>query len=283
MKADSGVQIFNLQTMQEEAFLEAPTNLNGPVVALSPDGETLAWALEDFSIQMVRISDKKVLHTLVGNTGMVTRLKFNPTGDKLFSASQDTWIRIWNSNGELAASFQPTGADNFPSEVLGMGISPDGNKLASIPADGPTKVWNLTDYALIKELGGSGGYITSDVSFSPDGQYVAADLATGLFLWRASDGKEILGGNPGINSMAYAFSPDGRYLAYADTDQQNNIILSSSDGTQKIKIFEGHQAPIFELIFSPDGSMLASTDGQEIRIWQIGTGEILYIGKSECP
>ena len=84
VRAGSGVQIFNLQTMQEDGFLEAPTNLNGPVVALSPDGETLAWGLEDNTIQLIRISDQELLHTLTGHTGPITKLRFSPEVDTLF-------------------------------------------------------------------------------------------------------------------------------------------------------------------------------------------------------
>lgn len=78
VRANSGVQIFNLQTMKEEEFLQAPTNLNGPVVALSPNGEMLAWALEDNTIQLIRVSDKKLLSALKGHIGSITKLRFSP-------------------------------------------------------------------------------------------------------------------------------------------------------------------------------------------------------------
>jgi len=42
VRTDAGVQQFNLQTMQQEQFINSTSNLNGPVVALSPDGEVLA-------------------------------------------------------------------------------------------------------------------------------------------------------------------------------------------------------------------------------------------------
>jgi WD40 repeat protein len=281
VRADAGVQIFNLQTMKEEKFLAAPANLS-PAIALSPDGETLAWALEDHTIQLIRLSDGKLLHTLTGHTDLITKLKFSAKGDRLFSASHDTWVRIWDRNGNLVHAFQPAGADGFPSEVLGMGVSPDGTRLVTIPLDGPVKIWDLDDTKLVRELGGSGGYDTSDIAYSADGQLIAADLATGLFLWKTSDGTQLLGGNPGINSMAVAFSPDGRYLAYADIGHNNNIILSSPDGAQKIRTLEGQQAPIWELIFSPDSSLLASA-GVEIHIWRVGDGKLLFIGKSACP
>ncbi|HEX6269176.1 MAG TPA: hypothetical protein VFZ43_02985 [Anaerolineales bacterium] len=283
VKAENGVQIFNLQTMEEEEFLDAPTSLNLPAVALSPDGGILAWALEDLSIQLIRTSDKKLLHTLTGHTDLIGKLSFSPDGDRLFSASHDTWVRIWDMGGNLVYAFQPTGALDFPNEVLGIGISPDGRMLASIPFDGPVKLWDLKDYKLVRELGGFGGYDTSDISFSPDGQVVASDTATGLFLWKTSDGTELLGGNPGINSMAAAFSPDGRFLAYSEIGEKHNVVLSSPDGTQKIRTLEGHASPVGVLIFSPDSSLLLSSDWVETRIWQVEDGQLIYVGKSVCP
>jgi WD40 repeat protein len=283
VRAENGVQIFNLRTMEEEEFLAAPTSLNYPAVALSPDGEVLAWTLEDFSIQMIRIADKKLLHTLTGHTDIIGKLSFSPKGDRLFSASHDTWVRIWDMEGNLVHAFQPTGALGFPNEVLGIGISPDGTMLATIPFDGPVKLWDLEDYKLVRELGGSGGFDTSDVSFSPDGQLVAADTATGLFLWKTLDGTELLGGNPGINSMAMAFSPDGRFLTYGEIGEKFDVVLSSPDGIQKMHTLEGHPAPVGILIFSPDSSLLLSSDWVETRIWQVEDGQLMYIGKSACP
>jgi len=283
IRAENGVQIFNLQTKQEEAFLEAPTSLNMPAVALSPDGKILAWALEDFSIQLIRISDKKLLHTLTGHTDLIGKLSFSPDGERLFSASHDTWFRIWDMTGNPVHAFQPTGALGYPNEVLGIGVSPDGSMLASIPYDGPVKLWDLKDYNLVRELSGTGGYDTSDIVFSPDGQLVASDTATGLFLWKTSDGTELLRGNPGINSMAVAFSPDGRFLVYGEIGEKFNVVLSSPDGAQKIRALEGHPAPIGIVFFSPDGSLLLSSDWIETRIWRVEDGQLLYIGKSACP
>lgn len=275
IRGESGVQIFNLESSAEESFLESPTNLNGPAVALSPDGETLAWALDDYRIELIRISDKQLIHTLLGHTNTVTKLRFSPNGERLVSAAHDGWIRIWDREGNLVNAFQPGGG-----EILGIGISPDGTTLATVPFDGPVKLWDLAEAKEIREVGGSGGFDTSDVGFSPDGQFIAADLATGLSLWKAADQTLLLSG---INSMAFAFSPDGRYLAYADIGENNNVVLSSPDGAQQIRTLEGHQGPVWAMVFSPDSTRLATADGIEIRIWQVEDGRWLYVGKPACP
>lgn len=273
----SGVRIFNLKRMEEESFLQAPQELVS--AALSPDGELLAWSLADNTIQLIRISDGKLLNTLEGHMLPVLKLRFSPTGGRLFSASYDTWVRIWDRNGEPVDAFQPTGADDLPKEVEGIGISPDGTKLGSIPFDGPARVWDLAEKKEIINLGGTGGDVTSDIAFSSDGQFVAADQAGRLSLWRTSDWKVEW---TGVFSLAFAFSPDGRFLAYSDVDDGYNVFLRSLAETQETRLLEGHQTPVFEMFFSPDGTLLAAA-GAEIQIWHIETGELLYIGKPACP
>ena len=138
IRSMAGVQIVNLETLEEENFLQAPQNVY--YAALSPNGETLAWSLEDYTIQLVRIADQAVLSTLEGHP---------------------------------------------------------------------------------------------DTVFSPDSQYVAADLATGLFVWRVEDG-ELVWDEPS-STMTATFSPDGRYLAYSDFALGTQVFLLSPDDFQTVK------------------------------------------------
>lgn len=274
VRGTEGVQIFNLQTMKQVAFIKSPAVLNGPSLTLSPDGEMLVWALEDGRIQAVRLSDQSVIYTIQsGQTGLL-KLEFTPLGDRLYSASHDGLIKIWDNKGELDHILQPGG------ELMNIGISPDGTMLATIPGDGPVTLWSIEHFDVITELGGTGGYDTSDVAFSPDGRYLAADLVTGLYVWDLSDGKQLLGADHPINSMAVAYSPDGHFLAYSDLDK---IILSSPDGSQVIRTLEGRQAPVFELLFSSDSFTMVSADDAAIRVWRVEDGQLLAIGKNTCP
>jgi WD40 repeat protein len=164
---------------------------------------------------------------------------------------------------------------------LGIGISKDGKMLAPVSFDGPVSLWDLDTLEKIKDLAGSGGYDTSDVEFSMDGQYLVSDLASALYLWRTSDGSLVW--NEVKNSMAVTFSPDGKYLAYSDVDDGNKIFLTSPDGARVIRTIEGMQSPVWALFFSPDGSLLAASDGLAIHIWRVYDGMLLYFGKATCP
>lgn len=275
VRAESGVQVFNLDKMEEESFIESPTNLNRPAVALSPDGEKLAWALEDNSIQLIRLSDQEVIFTAKVHSGPITKLRFSPDGSSLFSASHDGWVKELNNDGEVVNEFQPGGG-----EIFGIGISPDGKTIATVPFDGPVKLWDRTNNQMVAEMGGTGGFDTSDVALSSNGQYLAADLATGLAVWDTAEQSLLW---DGVNSMAFAFSTDENILAYADIGENNDLVLISPDGEGRLDKLSGHQGPVYELIFSPDGQLLASTDGIDLRIWRVEDGELLYVGKSECP
>jgi WD40 repeat protein len=272
VRGTGGVQIFNLDTLKEVSYLQAPKNII--TTTLSPDGKILAWSLDDNTIQLVRISDHKVLQTLSGHTEMVGKLRFTPEGNLLVSASHDYWVKVWNLQGDEILSIQA-------GQVLGIAISQNGSMLATVPSDGPVALWSLDTGGKIKDLGGYGGFDTSDPDFSPDGEYLVADLASGIFLWRISDASLVW--NEHKNSMGAAFSPDGQYLAYSDIDDGNKVFLVSPDASQVIRTLDGMQSPVWELFFSPDGSLLAATDGIEIRVWRAEDGALVYIGKTSCP
>lgn len=272
VRGDLGVQQFNLETMQSEKFIQAPNILTGPTVALSLGG-ILAWAFDDGTIQLIQLPNLESINKMQSNQTSPIKLEFSASKDMLYSGSSDGWVQFWDLAGNQLNAFRPV------NEVMNIAVSPDGNLIAVVPSDGPVQLFNLEDLNLVTVLSGSGGNDTSDVVFSPDGKYLAADLANRLYVWRIADGKELSDADNPIYSMAVVFSPNGKYLAYADI---NNLILSSPDGSREIRTFQGHQAPIFELIFSPDSTILVSADDMEVRVWRVEDGELMAVGKTEC-
>src|SRR4030042_1774960 len=72
-------------------------------------------------------------------------------------------------------------------------------------------------------------------------------------------------------------------LNLPDVDNGNKVTLASPDVARFIRILGEMQGPVWELFFSPDGSLLAATNGIGIHIWQVEDGKLLYIGKAACP
>ena len=279
IREGAGVRIFDLEKMEDETFLQAPQDL--VTAALSPDGEILAWSLVDNSIQLIRLADGQPLKTMKAHAMPVLKMRFSPTGDRLFSASYDSWIRVWDRAGEALDAIQPAAALDFPSEIEGIGISPDGRLLGSIPFDGPAKIYDLTTKKEVADLGGTGGDVSADIDFSPDGEFVAADQLGRLSLWRTSDWKLEW---TGVASSAFAFSPDpnGRFLAYADAEDHYNVHLRSLTQPEETRRLERDGSMIWDMFFSPDGRLLTGV-GAGLQIWDVDSGELSYVGKAACP
>jgi WD40 repeat protein len=70
---------------------------------------------------LLRIPGGEVTATLEGHPDPVYDLLFNSAGDKLFSASHDGVVRVWDLAGNQLPSV------NAVAEVLGFGLSPDGS------------------------------------------------------------------------------------------------------------------------------------------------------------
>jgi WD40 repeat protein len=166
-----------------------------------------------------------------------------------------------------------------------MGVAPDGELLATIPFDGPVKLWDLAHSRKAGEFTGaiSGGYDGSGAVFSPDGQYLAVSLGGGgaLSLWRLSDGAELWRG--GV--AAAQFSPDGSLFAYADfgSTGEGLVILRSAHGQQVVRSWETGLGMVWRILFSLDGRLLATTDGQQARLWQVDDGRLLQTWRAVCP
>lgn len=274
IRSQDGVQVIRLQDGQEVVHLSAPDMI--VTAAVSPSGNMVAWSLPDGSIQLVDLSTQRVTSTLADHADPVFHMKFSPDGTKLVSASHDGSVRIWGVAQATLAKMILAGG-----EVVGIGVAADGSQLATVPSDGPVRIWDLQSGELLSEPGGTGGYDTSDAVFSADDQYLIADLATGIQLWNLTTGQEIW--NEPTNSMAVAYSPDGRYLAYSDIEKGNSVFLTSPDGQAVVAELRGMQGPVWQLFFSPDGSMLAVSDGISIGIWRVEDGKLLNVGKSACP
>jgi WD40 repeat protein len=282
------LQVYNLKSNT----LESPVQLASRVVkaAVSPDGHKIAVGLEDFSILLINASDLQVLHTLAAHHGIISGLAFSPAGDRLLSASEDTWVRIWTLDGQEVDAFQPSGADDLPSAVMGIGISADWKMLASIPFDGLMNLWSLPVHNLLGSFEGSilGGYSGSQAAFSPDGQYLAQHLGAGggyLSLWRVDTGELLLRGENITTGVD--FSPDGRYLAYGEMlpTGGGHILLRSPDGSQKIFELMGFEGSIpANPLFSPDSKMLVAGDYVfgNLLAWSTADGQPMSLGEVNC-
>jgi WD40 repeat protein/DNA-binding SARP family transcriptional activator len=112
------------------------------------------------------------------------------------------------------------------------------------------------------------------VTFSPDGQWLAASAENGdIYLWRLRGGQldQIYTGHTDVVE-GLAFSPDGCLLA-SGSDDGTVCIWQLQTGQRRYRL--KHPDAAGGVAFSPDGAWLASggMDGI-VRLWDVETGQL---------
>jgi WD40 repeat protein len=124
------------------------------------------------------------------------------------------------------------------------------------------------------------------MTFSPDGKLLASGGfgELGIHLWERSSGRQLrlltghVGGIGTFSSgvTALEFSPDNHFIAAGYSDSSMGIwdvftgeeVLATPGGGNKIMAAMGVRG----FVFSSDGRLLASADGESTRIWDLSTG-----------
>ncbi len=146
--------------------------------------------------------------TLTGHKDLVKSLAFSPDGKRLFSASFDGEIKVWDTKTrkQLASIIAHRGA------LMALIVSPSGEFLCSAgAAPGEVTVWDLR--TLKPRMTLSYPHPVYCLAFSRDSELVAAAGEHEVFIWSLRDGErkhELAVGMWPITGLA--FSRDARVL-----------------------------------------------------------------------
>jgi WD40 repeat protein len=288
--ADYSIRIWDVETGEPQKVLRVPRTLASRLMALSPDGRTLA--VGSFGpvegkptppqISLINLSDERIERTLEAPT-RPGAIAFSPDGARLAVAGANGKIRFYNlATGKTEQEVQA------PSRVIEMNFSPDGTRMIVCHHDG-RGILDLATGKVIDLKGGPapslGVWATSlapdNVAWSPDGKILATCAKDGLRLWNP-DGKlraHVLQQEGSVQSAL--FSKDSRQmLATTFLADHRAIVLNARNGKElrtfsrkrKLASYIRHGA------LSPDGKY-AATAGiggglHEVLIWETATGEV---------
>lgn len=128
---------------------------------------------------------------------------------------------------------------------------------------------------------------SDSLAWSPDGGMLATAArnyirVTGEGAQPSGRGMERTFDGPGF-LQGIAWSPDGRYLAARQFDESGSrgpdapqgfvLLLDPNDGLRSVRALS-HPRMIISMVWSPDGSTLATTDGIQITLWDVDTGKV---------
>lgn len=181
------------------------------------------------------------------------------------------------------------------------------DELIAVQADCPLHPTRLSDMNLtgapistgnagqVACLGRWGAGTIYEVDYSPSGERLAVKSALGITLYEAESLQEIiflkipsddrLGPmlQPGKTNLM-GFSADGEILVVA-VGERILLYQASDGGLLGELVGQGENYPLMTIAFSPDGKLLAASEGwsQDINVWQVEDGKLLYSWQEEAP
>ncbi len=253
------------------APLHDPMAGGGIVWALSfgDRGRVLAAGTDRGSVQLWDVESGLPDRAPLRISGGINSLAFSPDGTVLAGAGNDGTLKLWHGStyDEIGRPLNPRNGT-----IWSVCFNRTGTTLAVGTGAGAVAVWDVKALAVPKEIDIDEGEIT-DVSFSPDGQSVAAsahgaeDNHGVVAIWR-TDTREpsgpLLDRNRNWN-LTLAFSRPGDRLAAGTQD--GHVLLwrrsaSSREWLPAGKLLDGSQLAVYSVAFSTDGhTVAAATDG----------------------
>jgi len=189
---------------------------------------------------------------LQGHTDQVLALTVSADGGRLFSASQDRQIRVW----DLATSQTAHVLSGHEGLVAAIATTRDGRTLASASWDATVRLWDVASASMRRVLQGHDDHVTS-VGFSPNGSWVVSgSWDQTVRLWRPASGTSRVLVGHASNVSAVAFGPDGRFVVSAGWDAKARAWDVESG--QEVSSFEGHDGNLTTVAVSPSGRHFAS-------------------------
>ena len=215
-----------------------------PVVAFSPDSRLLAAAGGNNSVKIWEVTTGREVQTLSGAQASfmsafgVSFIAFSADSKKLVTISDA--IKVWDvASWRELKTLDTTSltASGLTGGEGGMALSPDGNQLARVEADGSK--------TQIKFL----------------------DLTTG------SEARSVKLPHDQIDSLELCFTADGRLVAAGIVEKKLKVWdVTTNQSERELGPTTKDYSPIK---FSHDGRLVALSEGYTIKLWDVATGRDL--------
>jgi WD40 repeat protein/serine/threonine protein kinase len=261
-----GIYLYNIEALELTELLETHTKIVN-TVAWSPNGDLLASGGDDGAVYVRDIELERELFRLEDLGGPITSLAWSPDGKMLAAGSEDKNIYVW----EMLTGRLEKQLFKHESAVNVVAWSPDGKKLAT--AGWYINVWDLSTWRADISFGGHFDLVTC-LEWSHDSYQLMSSSKDGTVrVWdfAENDNSNLPLSAPDEPILSIALNPTTGILAIAKFDQ---IELFNFENNS-LETIVGHTAPITDLSWTTDGTLLISiSEDGTLRVWS-QTGEEL--------
>ncbi|MCE9530097.1 MAG: serine/threonine protein kinase [Planctomycetes bacterium] len=248
----------------------------GPIwsVAYSPNGETVAMAVDDGSVRLWNAHTGQLQSRISAHKRPIWCVAYNHDGTMLATASDDGNVRLWDTASNLEID-----TIKHNSSVRSVAFSTDGKRIVTGTRGGEVRVYDVKSGKQVITTAGHTDGVVMAVAFSPDGKLIAS--ASGdqtVKIWDVStdDGKEVVtlnGHTGGVYSVA--FHPTKRVVASGSWDR--TIRVWNIDSGKETGKLEGHREDIWSVSFCPsEARLISGSEDQTAKVWDVATGKELY-------
>lgn len=242
-------------------------------MALSPDGRTLLASGENYtSIYGWELENGHRLEEIPGRWDDV---QFSLDGKIFFSKDKiENSYCFWEiSSGQRLPDVTPDGDYQYMAPAL----SENNRFLVTDAVLNGMTLWDLKT-GRPRNRFNRHRFLTQAAVFSPDDRLLLSGGRDHTHLWDVESGHHLRTWHKDGVISALAISPDGILAAVAIGDQIHLQQLRTGEVLHRL---EGHENPVFNLRFSPDGRLLFSAN-RTIRCWDTATGHCQKVTQFEA-
>ncbi|MDH5508361.1 MAG: hypothetical protein OEZ02_14145 [Anaerolineae bacterium] len=248
-------------------------------VAWTPEGDILALGEKEANYSIWNVESGDQILDLSEHISRRMPINIPGVGLRAISIMADDSIIIWDGyTGERLASF------NQPSGIRVVKWSPDGTKLATGDGEGVVRVWDAEKgKMLVENKIDAYSEMIDEMNWSPHGDKLSVQgrLIDTVHVLDASTGKILFVFTDDLPVEIASWSPKGDMLAvgsYLSSGGESVRKLSIWDVVtgNEVSVSENNTGGFWEVAWSPDGKIVASSSSDLLCGWEASTGDKLF-------
>ena len=215
-------------------------------VAWRPGTHLLAVGGKDGSLVLIDADDERLATSdLVGHgadhEGNVESLAWTADGNYLLSAGWDGTVRVWSPDGSLLDTIVVLQQTLLLSVTVVDDPETEGYRFATSDLPGDIKIWRLNRAGRITTNGAGALCDGVPISYPGEANFVAWDR-------------------------------EGRRLAFGGGAADHSVVVVDTD-TGDCSTLLGHEAPVLDGAWSPDGRLATVGDDSTLWLWDADAGQ----------